>query len=204
MQDGQRGEAEEVKFHQARLFDVLHRILRDEEFGTWIAIEWDKLDQRAVADHHAGCVGRGVAIQALDLESDLQQSRDAFVIDAHLLQTRLAVDRLLQRHRFCRVVGNQLGDLVDLAEWQPEHAADIAHRGAGLQLAEGDDLRDPVAAVFVAHVVDDAVAALLAEVDVEVGHRHALGVEEALEQQVEAQRVEIGDGQRPRGDRAGA
>ena len=52
-------------------------------------------------------------------------------------------------------------------------------------------------AVFAAHIVDHRVAALLAEVDVEVGHRHALGVEEALEQQVEADRIEIGDGQRP-------
>ena len=37
---------------------------------------------------------------------------------------------------------------------------------------------------FCLHVVDHAVAVALAEVDVEVGHRHALGVQEALEQQV--------------------
>ena len=43
-----------------------------------------------------------------------------------------------------------------------------------------------------------------AEVDVEVGHRHALGIEEALEQQVERDRVEVGDGQRPGDDRARA
>ena len=49
-----------------------------------------------------------------------------------------------------------------------------------------------------------AVAAFLAEVDVEVRHRHAFGVEEALEQQVEADRIEVGDGQRPGGDRTGA
>ena len=42
-------------------------------------------------------------------------------------------------------------------------------------------------------VVDDAVAAVHAEVDVEVRHRHALGIQEALEQQVVAQRIEIGD-----------
>ena len=54
-----------------------------------------------------------------------------------------------------------------------------------------------------AHVVDHAVAAFLAEVDVEVRHRHAFRVEESLEQQIEAQRVQIGDGQRPGGDRSG-
>ena len=55
-----------------------------------------------------------------------------------------------------------------------------------------------------AHIVDDAVAAFLAEVDVEIRHRHALGIEEALEQQVEADRIEIGDRQRPGGNRPGA
>src|SRR3546814_18931688 len=36
---------------------------------------------------------------------------------------------------------------------------------------------------------------------VEVGHRHALGVQEALEQKAEFQRIEIGDRQRPGDDR---
>jgi hypothetical protein len=48
------------------------------------------------------------------------------------------------------------------------------------------------------------VAAVHAEVDVEVGHRHAFGIEEALEQQVVRQRVEVGDAQCPRHQRAGA
>ncbi len=45
---------------------------------------------------------------------------------------------------------------------------------------------------------------VLAEVDVEVGHRHALGIEEALEQQRVAQRIEAGDAERVRDERAGA
>ena len=59
-------------------------------------------------------------------------------------------------------------------------------------------------AVLLLHVVDDAVAVVLAEVDVEVGHRHALRVEEALEQQVVAQRIEVGDAERVGDQRAGA
>ena len=93
--------------------------------------------------------------------------------------------------------GTSLADPVDLAVGHLQHAADVAHHGARLQLAEGDDLRDAVGAVFAAHVVDHLVAAVLAEVDVEVRHRHALGVQEALEQQAEADRIEVGDGQRP-------
>ena len=75
LQDGQRRQAEEVEFHQPRLLDVLHRVLRDQEVGSRIAIQRHQLDQRPVADHHAGGMGAGVAIQALDLQRDLQQPR---------------------------------------------------------------------------------------------------------------------------------
>ena len=81
-------------------------------------------------------------------------------------------------------LGHQLGDAVALGERQAEHAAHVAEHALGLQRAEGDDLPDVVLAVLAGDVLDDLVAAVLAEVDVEVGHRHALGVEEALEEQV--------------------
>ena len=103
-----------------------------------------------------------------------------------------------------RVVRHQLAEAVDLAVGHAEHAADIAQHGARLQLAEGDDLRHPVARrISSLDVADHLVAPVLAEIDVEVRHRDALGIEEALEQQAEAQRVEIGDRQRPGDQRAG-
>ena len=61
-----------------------------------------------------------------------------------------------------------------------------------------------VAAVLFLHVADHLVAPLLAEIDVEVRHRDALGIEEALEQEPEADRIEIGDGERIGDERAGA
>ena len=60
-----------------------------------------------------------------------------------------------------------------------------------------------VAAVLARDVVDDLAAAALAEVDVDIGQRHALGVEEALEDQVELDRIDVGDLQAPGDDRAG-
>ena len=87
---------------------------------------------------------------------------------------------------------------------QIEHAADVAHRRLGRHRAERRDLRHRIGAVLLLHVVDDAVAAVLAEVDVEVRHRHALGIEEALEQQRVAQRIEVGDAERIGDQRAGA
>src|SRR5262249_21389409 len=74
---------------------------------------------------------------------------------------------------------------------------------AGEHRPEGDDLRDPVAAVLLGDVVDDAVAPGDGEVDVHVRHRLAAGVEEALEEQVVLDRVDVGDLEAVRGQRSG-
>ncbi len=102
------------------------------------------------------------------------------------------------------MVGDELGEPVDLAVAHLQHPPGVLEHRASLQPPEGDDLGDAVASVFGLDVADDFVAMRFAEIDVEVGHRHALGVEEALEQQAQRDRIEIGDGQRPGDDRASA
>ena len=84
-----------------------------------------------------------------------------------------------------------------MPEGHAEHPADVAHRRPRLQLAESDDLRHPVGTIFAAHIGDHFVPPVLAEIDVEVRHRHAFRIQEAFEQQAELQRVQIGDGQCP-------
>ena len=143
-------------------------------------------------------------MQAFELLRDVEGAPDHRIAVALGLQPRLALDRALERDRLGRILRHQLAQLVDLAVGHLQHAADVAQHAARLQGAEGDDLRDAVAAVALLHVADHLVAPVLAEVDVEVRHRDALGIEEALEQQAEADRIEIGDGQRIGDQRAGA
>ena len=50
--------------------------------------------------------------------------------------------------------------------------------------------------------MDDLFSPILTEVDIEVGHRDTLGIEEAFEQQSKAQGVEVGNRQRPGNERA--
>ena len=47
-----------------------------------------------------------------------------------------------QGDRVGRVVRHQLADAIDLAVGHAQHAAYVAQSGPGLQLTEGDDLRD--------------------------------------------------------------
>ena len=204
LQHGQRLEAEEVELHQARLLDPFHVELGHRHQRFRIAIERHQLGERPLADHDAGGMRRGVAVQAFELLRDVEGARDHRIAVALGLQARLVLDGALERDRVERILRHELAELVDLAVGHLQHAADVAQHAARLQRAEGDDLRHLVAAVALLHVADHLVAPVLAEVDVEVRHRHALGIEEALEQQPEADRIEIGDGERVGDERARA
>ena len=100
------------------------------------------------------------------------------------------------------MVGHQLAQPVHLAIAHLQDAPGIAQHRAGLQFAESDDLGDVIAAIFGLNIADHFAAPGFAEVDVEVRHRDAFGIEEAFEQQPEFQRIEIGDGQSPGDHRA--
>ncbi len=112
-------------------------------------------------------------------------------IGEQLVKLRLFLARLLQRNAGRE--GNQLGNLVGKAVGLALHTGHVTHHGLGRHGAEGDDLRHRLAAIVVGHIINHAIAAVHAEVDIEVGHGHTFGIEEALEQQVVGQGVEIGD-----------
>ena len=155
----------------------------------------------------------GVSSQVFELERKVDQFADFVLALVALDQLRrrqlivlgrlfAAAQRIVQRD--AENVRHQLGDAIDHRIGHAEHAAGISHHGLRRHGAVGDDLADLVAPIGLGDVVDHLVAAVHAEVDVEVGHRHALRVQEALEQQVIGQRIEVGDAQRPGHQRAGA
>ena len=76
-----------------------------------------------------------------------------------------------------------LRDRLDALQVDAERAADVAQRRA--RPVADDDRRErrAMAAVLAVDVLDDLFAALVLEVDVDVGRLVALGADEALEQQ---------------------
>ena len=137
-----------------------------------------------------------VAAQALELPRQRQQFAGFFLGLFALLEPRLHFARHLQRDQLAGLERNQFRQFVGAAVVPFHHAADIANHGLGGHGAEGDDLRHRVVAVFAANVVDYPIAAVLAKIHVEVRHGYALRIQEALEQQAVAQRIEIGDAER--------
>ena len=91
--------------------------------------------------------------------------------------------------------GMSLAILVADGVGVAEHPGGVAHRGPGLDGGERDDLGDVVGAVALGRVADHLAAVALVEVHVDVGHLLAARVEEALEEQPVADRVEVDDAQ---------
>ena len=89
--------------------------------------------------------------------------------------------------------GHHLGDLVDFGVCHFHAAAGIANDAARRHCSERDDLRNVFAAVLPRHVLDDLAAAIHAEIDVDIGQRDALRIEESLEEQAVLQRINIRD-----------
>ena len=122
-----------------------------------------------------------MAVKPFQLLGDIEQfADDGFA--RHLFgKTRLAFNRLAKRRRVGRVVWHHFAKPVDLPIWHLQNPAGVAKHCAGLQCSEGDDLRHLLAAIFLLDVRDHLFAPVLAKVDIKVRHRHAVGVEEALE-----------------------
>ncbi len=200
-QDREVGQAEEVELEQAQGLDPVHLVLGHQRVGVRGPLERHQLGQRLAADHDAGGVRGGVAGDALELAREPDQLRDLRVGVVHLLELRRHDQGLVELDP--ELVGDGLGDPVDLAVAHAQHAADVADRRPGQHRAEGDDLGDVVLAVLAADVVDDLVPPLVLEVDVDVGHRHAVGVEEPLERQAVVDGVDRGDPEGVGHDRPG-
>jgi len=207
VEDGQRGEPEKIEFDEPHRLHVFHVELAHHAVGARRRVKRAKFGELARRDQHPARMHADVARETLQLLREREQLAHLLLVLLALVDLRLhlaRIDRLLvrgvgappERHVLAGLERHELGDLVAEVVAEIEHAPDIAHHRLRRHGAEGDDLRHAVGAVLGAHVLDHAVAAVLAEIDVEVRHRHALGIEETLEQQVVAQRVEIGDAER--------
>ena len=142
-------------------------------------------------------------------------SREPFQRDRVVEELRVLLLRAVQRPHvldlldglchgvaLARLVRDHLRDPVRLAHLEAQHPAHVPDHGAALHRAEGDDLAHRVATVLAPHVLDHLAPALVAEVDVDVGHRDPLGVQEALEEKAVRQRVQVRDPQRVGDQRA--
>ena len=163
-------------------------------------LEWHVLLQWLRRDDDAGRVRRGVANQAFQLARVLQKPlvHRIFLGLGKLWDHR---NGLIQGHVECR--RHQLRKVVDLAQRDVKGTPHVTNDRARLHRAEGDDLGDVILPVLLAHVFDDPIAISVVKVDIDIGHRDPLAVEEALEDESVLQWIEGRDAEPVTHDAAG-
>ncbi len=184
----QRREAQEVHLQQAHLFDGLH-VIGGHDFVVLRPVQRHKLRQRTRRNHHRRCMHPGPAHQPFQLLRRIDQLADLLVVVIGLAQIGQLFERLVDRHPHRR--RHQLGDAVYIAVGHIHRASAVLDRGLRRHGVEGDDLRHLLASVLARHVVDHFAAPVHAEVHVDIRHRHALGIQEPLEEQHVLHRIDI-------------
>src|SRR5208283_1296593 len=186
----QRGEAEEIHLQQPHFFDGDH-VEGSDDFVVLGLVQRNQLGQGLGGNHYAGRMYAGVANHAFQFFRSLHQLANLAIFLHGFAQLRRIFDGLIERDIQLR--GDHLGDAIDIGVRNIHGAADVLDGGLGGHGAEGDDLRDVVAAIFLCDVVDHFAAAIHAEIDIDVRHGDALGIQEAFEEQLVLERIDVGN-----------
>ncbi len=205
LQDGQRGQAQEVELHQPGLLDVFHRVLGDQRVrssdrGT--AAPAPPAAGRRSPRRRRGCWrGDTAPPAAAPPPSAGAPPRRPSRICCSLGSPSIACFSVTG---LAGLLGISSATRFTWQNGRPSTRPTSRTAARACSLPKVMICATRSRAIFAADVLDHLVAPVLAEIDVEVRHRHALGVQEPLEQQAEAQRVQVGDGQRPGRHRPGA
>ncbi len=199
VENRQRRQPEEVHLQEPKLLDGLH-VIRGYDFLVLRQVNRHKIRKRLRRNHYTRRMYPRVAHESFQLLchiDDLPHLRLVFIC---LRQRRRILQRLIDGDVQRR--GNHLRDPIHLRVGHIHHSADVLDRRLRRHRAEGDDLRHILAPVFLGHVLDHLAAPIHAEVDVDIGHAHALWIQKALEQQLVLQRIHIRDRHRIGDERA--
>ena len=198
---GQHPQSQQVDLEKARVgarvLVPLHEVASLHRRGLHRA----QVDQRRGRDDHPAGVLGGVARQAVCLRAELDQRAPALRVRAP------RADRL--GHAAPEVVDvavhvGRARDALDLAGRQPERLAEIADHALPAVGRERGHQRGALGAVAVVHARDQLLADVAREVEVDVGQRRDLLVQEAPEQQLVADRVDVREAGQVADDRADA
>ncbi len=183
-------DAEHVELEQAEVLDVVLVELAHREPGVG-GLHGGPVEQGGIGEQHPAGVHRDVAREPVEPLHEVEEEVEPGVGEAAGGELGEVAQR--QPGVACPDVRERLGDRVGLPRRHPERPADVAH---GVAHAVGVHHRDAHAALPAVAVEDrlvDLEPARGLHVDVDVGQRVAQRGEEALHQQVVADRVDAGD-----------
>ena len=155
----------------------------------------DAIDERVGGDHHPAHVLREVAREPRKVVRHLREQPPRAVLGTlvgrrEFRHASLALNLLPHLRR--AVIGlRTLGDAVDLGLGQAERPADVAHRAADAVRGEDRDERGVVSPPVLVHALDELLPDVARKVEVDVRQRQQRVVEEAVDREAVADRVDV-------------
>ena len=189
-QAAEHAEPEHVDLHEFQGVDVVLVPFDDLTVGHRRGLDRDQLVEAVQRQHEAAGMLREVARRADQLAGDLERQAQAPVVGVEVEFAQLPLADALAAPGPGHAVegaGHVLG--------QAHHLADLAERPPRAEAADDGGERRAVAAVGLKDPLDHLLAALVLEIDVDVGRLAARLGDEAFEQQVLLHRVDRGDPQ---------
>ena len=155
------------------------------------------------ADDEATGVHTGVAHVALEHFGILNSvAHEGIVRSLCFAQFGDGFDGIGQVHLGClavrprwQFVGNEFAQAVGLRKGELQHARHVFDGQLGGHGAVSDDVCHLLCSIFICHPLEYTSAAVVVEVDIDIGERNTVGVEKTLEEQVVFDGVDVGDAQ---------
>ena len=210
LDDRQVAESEEVHLEQTKLLDPVHLVLRDDRRvfdvagRVGLALDREVLGQRITGDDDGGRVDAVLPAQSLEASSNVDDPLCNRVRVVHVAQLLCGLEAVLMARELLETRAewgvsahhqrwHRLGDPIAVLVAIAEDSRGVAHGCTSLDRREGHDLCDMVRSVAFCRVLDHVAAIALVEVHVDVRHLLSTRVQEPLEEQVVADRIEIDD-----------
>ena len=187
----QRTQAQEVHLQQTQVRRIVTVILRNNAATFGIALHGNMVGHGVAANNSRACVHALAAHIALNRACSVDDFFGFGLLVVSLLEIGIRIERLVDRD--AQFVADHFAQSVAHAIRLAKHASRVANGVLRLQLAERDNARHVVFAIEILDMLNDFLASLVLEVDVDIRHLNAFGRQEALEQQAVRQGIKVGN-----------
>src|ERR1700719_1609473 len=196
---GQHAEREDVDLENMQRVEVVLVPCDDGAVPHRRVLDRHQLGQRAAGDHKAADMLREMPRKADQLRGEVEREAQGAVSGVEPgLAHPLIGDRVVAP------APHDAGERSDDIDAETQDLADLADRRARAVADYGGGETGAVAAVFFVDVLDHFFAPLVLEIDIDVGRLVARGADEALEQHIDAGRVDRGDAEAVADDGVGS
>ena len=127
--------------------------------------------------------------QPLQTLGHIDQIADLLVLIVRLFKVRIHGQGFFQCHT--QIIGDHLGDGVAQGIRKAQDPSHVPDHTLGSQGTKGDDLHHLVLAVLAHNIVNDFLASLVTEVNINIRHGYPLRVKETLKQKAVAHGVDV-------------